>query len=380
MAESVRGRFMIKTKRDVKTTHAIMSLTYLLLSLLPQALSTGLTSRVAKDPDSALISTNVPQERSAKRNAQQINYAEFDNVNDDFDFEDDKNQNVPAISIANTHNVSTVQKHLLKPVRFVRSSTFFEGADQIENVKASPEILIPIKLNIEYNGGTSRLMDFFMWNINESLITVEQFAASLASEMELTSSLQQEITESINKQIEDYQYVSNLQLPAHSEYHVIIEISVNLNKKLYEDKIEWDLKQNDITPEEFAETVVADLGLSLEFKPAIAHSLHETILRTKKEILDGTYNHELHKYQQLTGLIFESNIRIRTDSSLHNGNAQWEPLIEILSPLEIEKREIERERNSRRLKRENMRREVDDLTSNKRRATGRRRDDSDWRF
>lgn len=357
-----------------------MSLTYSSLSLIPQALSTGITSRISKDPDSAFITTNIPQERSAKRNAQQINYAEFDNANDDFDFDDEKGQHPGSISIANTHSVPSVQKHLLKPVRLAQSSTFFENIDKVDTRKMSPDVLIPIKLNIEYNGGASKLLDFFMWNLNEPYITPDQFAASLASEVELSSSVQQEIADSINKQIEDYQYVSSLQLPAGLEFHVIIELSVNLNKKLYEDKIEWDLKQDLITPEDFAETVVADLGLSLEFKPAIAHSLHETLIRTKKEIVDGNYNHELHKYQQLAGLIFESNIRIRTDSSLHNGNAQWEPLIEILSPLEIEKREIERERNSRRLKRENMRREVDDLSSTKRRATGRRREESDWRF
>lgn len=359
-----------------------MSLTYQPQSFQPQALSTGFVSRITKDPDSAIIANNVPQERSAKRNAQQINYAEFDNVNDDFEYEEEGNSSATSYPSASAHTITAVQKHLLKPARLARSSEIF--TDDIfhdATAKIALEALIPIKLSIEYNAGASKLIDFFMWNVNESLITPEQFASLLCTELELPNLIHLDIVESINKQIEDYNFVNNSQLPPGNEYHVIIDISVNLDKKLYEDKFEWDLVQTDVSPEQFAEIVVADLGLSLEFKPAIAHGLHEMILRLKKELIDGTYNHELHKYQQLAGLIFERNIRIRTDSSIHNGNAVWEPFIEILSPWEIEKREIERERNSRRLKRENMRREVDDFGGGKRRATTRRRlEELDWRI
>lgn len=354
-----------------------MSLSYENQAFSPQALSTGLTSRLNKDLENALIVTNVPQERSAKRNAQQINYAEFDNVNEDFDYEEEPNINTP-FSIANTSNSTAVQKHLLKPARSFRATDNESEADLAKIQHA--DVLIPIKLNIEYNGGTSKLVDFFMWNIGESLVSPERFASLLCGELELPQLVHLEIVDSINKQIEDHNFVNGLQLPSNSEFHAIVDLSVNLDKKLYADKFEWDLKQSEITPEDFAEIVVSDMGLSLEFKPAIAHSLHEMILRLKKEISDGSYNHDLHKYQQLVGLIFEKNIRIRTDSSIHNGNAVWEPFIEILSPWEIEKREIERERSSRRLKRENMRREVDDFNGSKRRATTRRRLDDDLRF
>lgn len=358
-----------------------MPLSYQLHSFNPQALSTGLNSRLNKDPDAAIIITNVPQERSAKRNAQQINYAEFENANEDFEFEEDASANTP-FPIANTHNATSVQKHLLKPARISRAADFYDEENTDDHISlGTQDTLIPIKLNLEYNAGASKLVDFFMWNANDSLVSPEQFASLLCSELELPNLIHLDIVDSINKQIEDYNFVNTLQLPPGVEYHVIIELSVNLDKKLYEDKFEWDLKQETITPEDFAEIVVADMGLSLEFKPAIAHGLHEMILRLKKELLDGTYNLELHKHQQLAGLIFERSIRIRTDSSIHNGNAVWEPFIEILSPWEIEKREIERERNSRRLKRENMRREVDDLGGYKRRATARKRlDELDWRI
>lgn len=357
-------------------------LSYTNRAFIPQALSTGISSRVNKDPESAIIVNNVPQERSAKRNAQQINYAEFDNVNEDFEYEEDKANSNSAIPNASTHANTQVQKHLLKPARLARSTEIF-GEDPLPQTSEifAPSTLVPVKLNLEYNGGASKLVDYFMWNIDETLVTPDQFASLLCLELELPSLLQLDIVDSINKQVEEYQIVNSSQLPAGIEYHVIIDLSVNLDKKLYEDKFEWDLNQTDVTAEDFADIVVADLGLSLEFKPAIAHSLHEVTLRLKRELIEGSYNHELHKYQQLSGLIFERSIRIRTDSSIHNGNAVWEPFIEILSPWEIEKREIERERNTRRLKRENMRREVDDLGGVKRRATTRRRaDELDWRM
>ncbi|OBA23201.1 SNF5-domain-containing protein [Metschnikowia bicuspidata var. bicuspidata NRRL YB-4993] len=364
-----------------------MSLAYQSNFYTPQALSTGLTSRLAKDADSALLITNAPQERSAKRNAQQINYAEFDNANDEADFEEEIPGN-NAFSIAGVHTTVAAQKRLLKPARLVRLLEDVVGdvapelaAAARANMGAQQHVLVPIKLNIEFNSGMLKLVDFFMWNASELLVTPDAFAALLCAELELPQHVHLEIVEAITKQLDEYSYVSTLQLPATAEYHVIVDLLVNLDKKLYEDKFEWDLNQTDVTPEDFAEIVVADMGLSREFKPAIAHSLHELTIRLKKEILDGSYNHELHKYQQLTGLIFEKNVRIRTDSSISNGNAVWEPFIEILSPWEIEKREIERERNSRRLKRENMRREVDDYAGSKRRATTRRRlDELDWRI
>lgn len=354
-----------------------MALTYQTSSFQPQALATGLNSRVTKDPENPLIINSAPQGRSAKRNAQQINYAEFDNANDDYDFEDYPTPSSTLTNIVNNNQQAEItanaQKHQLKPAKLVNPNSFYED-DHITFETQNHDVLVPIRLNLEYNGGMSRLVDFFMWNLSESLISPEQFAALLCSDLELPGTMQQDIVESIKKQIEDYNYVSTLQLPPDNEYHVVIDLSVSLNKKLYQDKFEWDLNQSEVTPELFADIVVADLGLSLEFKPAISHSLHEVIIRLKKEISDGTYNHELHNYQQVAGLIFEKGIRIRTESSVQNGNNIWEPIVEVLTPWELENRDREKERNIRRLKRENMRRgEVDEFGSSKRRGNISRR-------
>lgn len=341
---------------------------------LPQALTTAFTSRVLKDPDNSLILNTAPKGRSAKRSAQQINYAEFDNFSDDVDLDDMPTAATTTTAAMRNHTGNHSFRQILKPVRRNRYPEIIDNEHKLtEALHKSDVILVPIRLNIDFNGGASKLVDFFMWNLNEVLLTPEDFAVILCNDLELPSGLQSEIAESISRQTDEFNYAQSLQLQPNMPHHVIIDLSVNLNRQLYQDRFEWDLSQDSVTPEMFAEIVVADLGLSLEFKAAISHSLHEAILKLKKEIVDGTHNIQFHNYQQNGGLIYECGIRINTETSVHNGNDHWEPIVEILTPWEIEKREIERERNIRRLKRENIRREVDDFGTHKRRATHRRR-------
>lgn len=335
-------------------------------SYLPQAFATGLQSRIEKDPDNSFIFNPAPVGRSSKRHTQQINYAEFDNYNDDFD--EDK----PTTKSNNTESLNNAASQKITLLQAVRPEYPKFSEQDVEASAKEPELLVPIKLSIEYNGGNSKLSDFFMWNLNDTLLKPAQFAKIMGADLKLSNAVINEITSSIEKQLEDYSYVSNLELPD-QEYHVVFELSVSLNKQLYEDKFEWDLKQTEISPDMFADILVADLGLPLEFRPAICHGLYESILNLKKEIVEGEYNEHL-KYQQLSGLIFERGLRITTESSLHNGNDQWEPVVETLTQEEIERREGEKERNIRRLKRENMRRDFDDFGS-KRRNFGRRRFD-----
>jgi len=51
------------------------------------------------------------------------------------------------------------------------------------------------------------------------------------------------------------------------------------------DHIEWDLL-SPLTPEAFARTLCADLGLSGESAPLIAHAVHEELLRHKRDAIE----------------------------------------------------------------------------------------------
>lgn len=353
------------------------TLSYDTSSYFVQGLATSLAKRLLDEPENSLLVNIAPTGRQAKRNAQQINYSE--DFVDDFEFEDTPSSNFNKNSIINSQQQTIVQK--LSPARNTPHIDSLDDDHKINELAHKAEVLIPIKINVENPNSTHKVVDFFMWNLNETLITPNQFAEILCTDLELPNSMQQQIAESIFQQIEDYNYVSGLQFTPGNPCIVIIDLSVSLSKKLYQDKFEWDLNQTEITPETFAHIVVSDLGLALEFKPAIAHALHEIIVRVKKEILDGSYNNEIHNMHLLRGIIFEGGIRISTEASILNGNDQWEPIVEILTPAEIEKRENERIRNMRRLKRENMKRDYDDFGSNKRRQTLSRKkyDDLEWR-
>lgn len=373
-SEEIRFRTSISLQNNIIQ---MSTLSYDTSSYFVQGLATSVAKRLLDEPENSLLVNIAPTGRQAKRNAQQINYSE--DFVDDFEFEDTPSANFNKNSITNSQQQSIVQK--LSPARNTLQIDSLDDDHKINELVHKPEVLIPIKINVENPNSTHKVVDFFMWNLNETLITPNQFAEILCTDLELPNSMQQQIAESILQQIEDYNYVSSLQYTPGNPCIVIIDLSVSLSKKLYQDKFEWDLNQTQITPEKFAHIVVSDIGLALEFKPAIAHALHEVIVRVKKEILDGSYNNEVHNMHLLRGIIFESGIRISTEASILNGNDQWEPIVEILTPAEIEKRENERIRNMRRLKRENMKRDYDDFGSNKRRQTLSRKkyDDLEWR-
>ncbi|KAI5963340.1 SFH1 [Candida pseudojiufengensis] len=356
-----------------------------------QGLASSFSKRLASETNSLLIGS-VPTGRQAKRHAQQINYSE--EVLDDFDFEntpgDQFSTSGAFASNGTNYNGFNSQRSLMESKTQVdaqkygpaRNTPKFKELDDESNIKnliGKPEILIPIKLNLETSNGNHKLNDIFMWSLNDSLITPIQFSEILCNDLELPNSMISTIADSIQQQIDEYSYASTLTIPHNNPVNIIIDLSVNLNKQLYQDRIEWDLNQNLVTPEQFAEIVCADLGLSLEFNLAISHALHEIIIRVKKEIIEGSFNNEIHNLHLVKGVIFENGLRIFTENSINNGNDHWEPSVEVLSSSEIEKRENERIRNLRRLKRENMRRDYDDT---KRRNVGRRRkhDEDEWRL
>ncbi|KAI3406800.2 hypothetical protein KGF56_000405 [Candida oxycetoniae] len=350
-------------------------------SLQVQALASSISKRLATETNSLLVNI-VPTGRQAKRHAQQINYAE--DFGDDFEFDstpNDLSSNGNDRSSRNFIEAKTqVDIQKFGPARNTPRIKSLEVETLFTSQTNKPEVLIPIKLNLESATSNHKLNDIFMWNLNESLVTPSKFAEILCNDLELPHSMVSQISDSITQQLEEYSYASNLTMQNKNPCNVIIDLSVNLNKQLYQDRIEWDLNQNEVTPEQFAEIVVADLGLSLEFILAISHSLHEIIIRVKKEIIDGSFNNEIHNLHLVKGIMFEKGLRIFTENSISNGNDRWEPSVEILSSSEIERRENERIRNLRRLKRESMRRDYDENPTKKRHVGRPRKNEvEEWR-
>ncbi|SCU87568.1 LAFA_0E07536g1_1 [Lachancea sp. 'fantastica'] len=349
--------------------------------LLPQAYLTNFHNRLRNENVPCFI-TGQPT-RGHKR-SKVVNYAEFetdlleefvDEEGKDLNGKEDENGKpvVSAEDLANENALPDLDSqedptNILKYPRiretFLQSKVaapYKVALSKQTNAHLAP-VIIPIRLNVEHNG--HKVIDFFTWNLNDQSITPDQFAAIYCQDLDfpVTAAVCGQISASITEQLQEYSTLASVVVP---DLHVIINLTCNLDDKMYEDNFEWDLNDQTLTPELFASTVVQDLGLTREFAPAISHALHEALLRVRKDWLEGHLSPDQIENGAAFGYL--SGIRLSVDSL----GADWCPKVEVLSQWEIEKREIEKERNLRRLKRESAK--VEDRLS--RRSRKRRVDD-----
>lgn len=135
-------------------------------------------------------------------------------------------------------------------------------------------------------------------------------------------------------------------------YRCIVNLNVNLLNKLYSDKFEWSLIHPPGLAEEFAARTCADFGLAGEWVSIIAHAIYESVLRLKKDVCENgglLLNYGEMPNDAAQGA--EAGWRYEPDHLAE----EWEPRIENLSKEEIEKREGDRERQLRRVRRETAR-------------------------
>lgn len=148
-------------------------------------------------------------------------------------------------------------------------------------------------------------------------------------------------------------------------YRCVVELNIHLGSQLYTDKFEWSLLHPPGTAEAFAKVTCEDLGLVGEWVPAMTHAIYEAVLRLKKEacesggLVSGLAG-DSGTLDPVTGVYSAS-------SAVHGGAVagwrhdpehladDWEPRLEMLSKEDMEKREGDRERQIRRLRRETAR-------------------------
>lgn len=139
-------------------------------------------------------------------------------------------------------------------------------------------------------------------------------------------------------------------------YRCIVTLNINLGSNLYTDKFEWSLLHPPGTAEEFAKVTCTDLGLTGEWIPALTHAIYEAVLRLKKEACESG---GLVAGWGATGSEFPNDAAHGADAGWRYDPEhladEWEPKIEILSKEDMEKREGDRERQIRRLRRETAR-------------------------
>ncbi|EPQ54412.1 SWI-SNF chromatin remodeling complex, Snf5 subunit [Gloeophyllum trabeum ATCC 11539] len=279
----------------------------------------------------------------------------------------------------------------IPPARFINAKAvaptkheyFAEG--QLAQQAQKPTSLVPIR--VEFETDTHRIRDCFVWNLHEDLIKPETFARIFCTDLDLPHVPWVEtVANQIRAQLEDHGDVAAMDLDVDEQHadeipecRVILSIDVQVGNYHLIDHIEWDLLSS-LTPEAFAQTLCAELGLSGEALPLIAHAVHEELVKHKKDAIEWgviglerekeAEEHAADKPRDKSGL---SLLKDKTGLGLGWGRApkdgrgpktlrsvwrdwneaeEFATRFEVLTAEEVERREIERERASRRLRRE----------------------------
>lgn len=369
--------------------------------LAPQATITNFYNRVKED-GVALLQASQRGGVSSRRSRNTVNYSEIDAFEEleeglaEREYEERENStsnnSVSGNEFGSDNSLSkeemgstTVENLLLPDLEDLVSSnadpslnvlkyrkvrdTFFGGRFAIkykkENsgmIRKEPLIvpkdpfLIPISIKVENHQDGTMINDNIIWNINDTSITPEQFASVLVQDLGLgyNSNMTNSISNIIKQQIAEYQAIhaqlqsSESNMATYPDFHIHLHLSCNLEDRYYEDNFQWNINDNTLTPEKFASIVVKDLGLTREFLPAIANVLHEQVLKIKKEWIKGEFNQQLLYPEYMTNMV-------RIETNVGDLDLSWSPRVEILSQEEIQKREVERERQIRRMKRDSDR-------------------------
>ena len=103
-------------------------------------------------------------------------------------------------------------------------------------------------------------------------------------------------------------------------------------------------------PELFAETLCLDLGLSGEAKGAIAHVIHEELIRHKKEAIEsGLMGASTGQLSDLDHPLFNGKGPRKLEGVWRDWHEadEYIPRLDYYTGADIEKRELEREKSTR---------------------------------
>ncbi|KAJ3218343.1 hypothetical protein HK099_005097 [Clydaea vesicula] len=254
-----------------------------------------------------------------------------------------KDLNHHILALTNNLEFKYNNKKNRKPTKFPLTSK--------ENVKTAahlPAKLIPIRLDLDIDG--QRLRDTFVWNLNETLLSPEQFAIIFADDLDtpnranLVPLIAQQIrTQCLNigAAVEDDTYIEDDLDEDRSEYEdikIVIRLDFNIGSMNFKDQFEWPLFGTKLppTPEDFARQLCADIGIGGQYVAIIAHNIRE-------QVYLGRLNFD-------EGINQPPSIKSRP-FRVEGVEEYWEPELTELDAAELEKIVKEDERSTRRLRR-----------------------------
>ena len=319
-------------------------------SFVSKTVTLTATPAIQTSRSGRIINTVLPSSTAVERGRGSIIPVYYEGVEDDDDMSDEKETtDIPDVSSATEEDqdadstaappADTIQR---KAAQLTRHPLRTEA--QIKGAFEEPDVLIPIRLDLDLD--TFKIKDAFTWNMNEELVTPDIFAQIMCTDLDIPISIfAPQIAASIRTQIEEYAPVAEIQLPENSDLNVIVNLSLSFPKQSFRDTFEWDLTST-WTPENFAAGLCADLALAGEYHPIISHAIHENTLRLKKEACEGGLSGVPDNFAA-----FGDAAGIRIDQDDYG----WAPMLEYLSREEIERRDGDRDRQLRRVRRETAR-------------------------
>jgi len=201
----------------------------------------------------------------------------------------------------------------------------------LENAEV-PEVLVPIRLDMELDN--VKLRDCFCYNKNDKFITPEMIAEILCDDLDLpTNTFLSAIAQSMHQQIDAHS--DSLVDAQIKDQRALLKLNIHVGNQSLVDQFEWDMSDENNSPEEFALKLCTELGLGGEFVAAVAYSIRGQL----------SWNHRTYAYSESPLPTVDCPYRTTNDVD------QWGPFLETLTNAEIEKKMRDQDRNTRRMRR-----------------------------
>ncbi|XP_023342102.1 SWI/SNF-related matrix-associated actin-dependent regulator of chromatin subfamily B member 1 [Eurytemora carolleeae] len=143
------------------------------------------------------------------------------------------------------------------------------------------------------------------------------------------------ITAAINQQLESFPSETENLLREQRDQRVVVKLNIHIGNHSLVDQFEWDIAEENNSPEEYSRKLCSELGLGGEFVTAVLYSIRGQLAWHSK-------NYVFSENQMPS---IESAFRNQSDCGI------WSPFLETLTDAEMEKKMRDQDRNTRRMRR-----------------------------
>lgn len=143
---------------------------------------------------------------------------------------------------------------------------------------------------------------------------------------------------------------------AREDLRILIKLDIVVGSTKLDDQFEWDLDNEDASPEAFAEVFTMELGIASEFKTAIAHAIREQIQTYQKSLFIAGHSADGSAIQdEDLKAVFLPPVTTANVSRPINEVAAFTPMLNYMSDGELDKYDKDSTRDYNKRKKRNPR-------------------------